>query len=626
MHTLDNAILLFVFAHIASVIFSSPNKWQALLNPSVGSVTVVSLAVLYYYLSRNWKKKVDAYFDIALNTSAFILFIISLLYVFINAANLNVPVSFAFLRSQSFSPAGSQLDLLLFFIFILLYNGARTIIKDEHHKRNEAGYTVNWIGLVLGFIGTVVVAVAIFKLSNNLADLLLPPLRLSWYAGVEVLKQPITALFGIGVDNYPAIFTRVKDTLYNTTKLWQVSSFSVARNVPLHILAETGLLGFVSYILLFFTGIRMIWDHKDIQPFGKAALVAILLLSLVFPPSLLLYFVLFVTFGLISTLDKHHDEAQTSDYDVSGFIPVYIGLALVGFVIVGISGYWLAQTYAAEYHYRIAILGLNGFNKSNPYEELRTAINTNNRIEKYHIDFSRVNMLVANNVAQKKKEDIKEADRQTIAQAIQASIAEAKAAVALNPQKSTNWENLAAIYRNIINVAQGADAWTISAYQRAIIADPQNPSYRLNLGGVFYSLGNYQEALNLFQQSVALKPDWSNAYYNLAWAAYQKQDYQTAAIAMDNVLKLLDPKKDKQDYDKAKKDLEEFKKKLPKEGEQSTPSADSKLQLPSQAKTATLEPKLKLPKNAEPQITLSPSPTHAPTAAPTAAESPTPTP
>jgi len=36
-----------------SVVFSSPNKIQALLNPSFGLVMIIFLAILYFYLSRN---------------------------------------------------------------------------------------------------------------------------------------------------------------------------------------------------------------------------------------------------------------------------------------------------------------------------------------------------------------------------------------------------------------------------------------------------------------------------------------------------------------------------------------------------------------------------------------------
>ena len=127
-------------------------------------------------------------------------------------------------------------------------------------------------------------------------------------------------------------------------------------------------------------------------------------------------------------------------------------------------------------------------------------------------------------------------DKQIIAQSIQASIAEAKAAITLNPQKASHWENLAGIYRGIIKTAEDADAWTISSYQRAISLDPRNPSYRLSLGGVHYSLGNYESAISFFEQAVNLKPDWSNAYYNLAWAAYNVKDYTKAIKAMEKVV------------------------------------------------------------------------------------------
>ena len=95
--------------------------------------------------------------------------------------------------------------------------------------------------------------------------------------------------------------------------------------------------------------------------------------------------------------------------------------------------------------------------------------------------------MIANNLAQKDPKKITEQDRQTITQAIQASISEGKAVISLNPQRADGWQNLASIYLNIINAAQGADVWTISAYQRAILADPQNPTYRVGLGGVYYS-------------------------------------------------------------------------------------------------------------------------------------------
>ncbi len=286
-------------------------------------------------------------------------------------------------------------------------------------------------------------------------------------------------------------------------------------------------------------------------------------------------------------------------FDLSNLLPIYLGTAIISFAFIAGGGYLLSRSYAAEIYFK---KGLDGFAKNDAkqvYDNMRQSIILNPYIEKFRINFSQTNLLLANNIASKKQEEITDQDKQNISQGIQAAIAEGKAATTLNPQKAGNWENLANVYRNILNVAQGADVWTISAYQRAIVSDPQNPIYRLNLGGVYYSLGNYEEAVKLFEQSIGLKPDWPNAHYNLAWALYQRKDYQRAASEMQNVSQLVDPKSE--DAKKVQKDLEEFKKMLPEE--EATAAGELKpgqLSLPTPP-SATFSPKIKLPKEASPE-------------------------
>jgi len=161
------------------------------------------------------------------------------------------------------------------------------------------------------------------------------------------------------------------------------------------------------------------------------------------------------------------------------------------------------------------------------------------------------------------------------------------------------------VYRSITGVVQGADAWTVSAYQRAIVLDPQNPSYRVALGGVLYGYKQYDDALRLFEQAISLKSDWPNALYNYAWAAYQKEEYAIAANAMQSCVALLNPKKDAADYKKASADLEEFKKKVPAETqtpEATTDTTQKKESLSLPPTTAPqVEPKINLPKTASPE-------------------------
>ena len=109
----------------------------------------------------------------------------------------------------------------------------------------------------------------------------------------------------------------------------------------------------------------------------------------------------------------------------------------------------------------------------------------------------------------------------------------------------------------------------------------------------------------MFEQAVSLKGDWSNAYYNLAWALYQKKDYVNAVSLMEKVISLIDPKTAKADFKKAESDLGEFRKMLPTqtpspEGQPQIEQKSQNLQLPSPP-PKTIEPKLELPKESSPE-------------------------
>ena len=443
-------------------------------------------------------------------------------------------------------------------------------------------------------------------LINQTPTLILPPFRLSWFAALEILKNPRTALFGIGLDNFSSIFTQVKDFAYNQSSLWQINSFAVSRSAILQIFTETGILGLLAFGLLVFNVFKLLvkGDHKG-SPLQLLVIGYLLLVILFFPPSLIVWFLFFVVLGLINqTPTDGTGFARKTPTDLSDLIPIYIGTVVISVGLIAGAGYFLGRSYAAEYYFKKSVDGVTNNSIKQVYDNQRQAIVLNPYIEKFRSNFSQTNLLIANNLAQKDPKKITEEDRQTITQAIQAAISEGKAVVSLNPGKADGWQNLASIYLNVINAAQGADVWTISAYQRAILADPQNPTYRVGLGGVYYSLKEYDDALRFFEQAISLKPDWPNANYNYAWANFQKQNYSQAVNAMQNTLRLLDPKLNKADYEKVQKELEEFKKVLPEEEEkpisESEEKTQSDLSLPTPP-TTRISPKLELPKEASPE-------------------------
>lgn len=618
---LDISIVLSVVTIILSIVFVSPNKIQAILNSNFGLLEMVVLTILYFYLSREKNQKI---FWVALKSSAVALSFVTILFFLQVFKFLPLPQGLEYLKSPLFTTLGSPLDLTIYLgIFSLIFVIHFILNSRSRKKISERIIPIvsSLIVLVAFFITLYSILKSVLVPSAGQIGTPLPPFNISWYAAVEILKNPLNALFGVGVDNFSSIFTRIKDVGYNLSPIWQINAFSVSRSTLLHIYTETGLFGLIALALIIGTLSKLIFHSRahfhDINILKPIVFVVAVVISIIlFPPSLPLFFLFFVGLSFISQLA--HPERQ-SELNLSHLVPVCVGIGIVFILIIGVSGYFVGRSYAAELYFKKSINAITKNNIKDLYDNQRQTIIVNPYIERFRINFSQTNLLIANNIASKanqpisqptnqpsSKSPLSEQDRQTISQAIQASIAEAKAVVGLNPQKAGNWENLALIYRNILNVAQGADTWAISSYQRAIILDPQNPIYRLNLGGVYYSLNNWDEAYSSFAQAVGLKSNWANAYYNLAWASYQKGSYQLAVNAMQSTINLLDVNAAKTDYERAQSELAEFKKKLPNTTQPEVPASkeatlnkQTPLVLPKAA--PTIEPKIKLPKNVSPE-------------------------
>jgi len=605
----DNLVLLFLTTMAISVVFSSPNKIQALLNPSFGLVMMISLAILYFYLSRqkglSLSDKVRPY----ITFSSLLLSLTTIVFYFQPLKNISLPQNLAFLKNPNFTPVGSQLDLAIFLGFGLILGLTqiwKRINTDKQWNNGTMKQSIfDSIFLILNLLALFLTVYSLLKpiLSDSIRlNLILPPFRLSWFAALEVLKNPQTALFGIGLDNFSSIFIQVKDFAYNQSLLWQINSFNVSRSAVLQIFTETGILGLTAFGLLIFSVFRKIISYPlQPTPYNLSFLYLIICLF-VFPPSLIIWFLFFI---VISQIKSDSIRLNPIPSDLSDLLPIYIGTVVIFSLLIGASGYFLGRSYASEYYFKKSLDGVTNNNIKQVYDNQRQAIILNPYIERFRGNFAQTNLLIANNLAQKDPKKITEQDRQTITQAIQASISEGKTVVSLNPQKADGWQGLAVIYLNIINAAQGADVWTISAYQRAILADPQNPTYRVGLGGVYYSLKKYDDALRFFEQAISLKPDWPNANYNYAWANFQKQNYSQAVNALQNTLSLLNQKTNKADYKKVQKELEEFKKMLPKDGEIPVSAPEEKTQsnlnLPTPPATQ-ISPKIELPKEASPEV------------------------
>jgi tetratricopeptide (TPR) repeat protein len=500
-----------------------------------------------------------------------------------------LPESMNFAKSVIWSPTGASLNSIVYLV-VSLVMAAVILIRNKWIGTASflpaAVVSVNLVAIVLtGYL--------IFTPQSAYKPTFLPQ-STGWAIALEVLKN--SPIFGSGPASFLSDFTQFRPIVFNLTPNWAVR-FTSSSNQYLQILTVTGFLGLAAYLYWLGRQAQMYvksLSSKEYLPLAVgSALITLMLIQIWLPLTTLTFGLMFVLSALL--VISHHQvglsTVHESTLDIvaatsSGHSPIFPwAILIVVLLIFGPSVYLVGRAYAAEVLFQKSLIAASANDGKKTYDTLIATVQMNPYRDTYRVAYSQTNMLIANTLASNK--DISDADRNTVTQLVQQAIREAKNAVALNPTKVTNVENLASIYRNLLNFAQGADAWTTASYQQAIILDPTNPNLRIALGGVYFAQKNYDEAVRLFQTAVDLKPDLANAHYNLAAALREKGQYERALSSLNQVMQLIEDK-NSSDYQTASAETDELKKKI----EPTTTPVSEKPSTPTQLTT----PEKELPK------------------------------
>ena len=453
----------------------------------------------------------------------------------------------------------------------------------------------------------------------------LPGFGVSWSVAIDSLKT--NPLLGVGPGNYISAFNQFRPISYNSTKLWSVR-FTSAQNFFFTAITETGLAGAAALIITLYTIYKLIIEnqkHKKLvgwSTFHFSSIISLGILTLalmIFPATPTLLFVFFIMLALNSKTTQLNLGMFSSEDSLATRLPI---LVITVPVIIGVVafGYFGAKVLGADITFKNGLNDIARNDGKSAYTNLQMAIQQNPYVDRYRISYAQVNLALANSIAQ--KEAISDEDRTTIAQLIQQAIREGKVAVALNPTRAGNWEVLASIYRTVIPLAEGADAFAIQTYNQAVNLDPLNPNTRIALGGIYYGAGQFKNAIDIFRLAVLTKSDHANARYNLASAYKEDGQLQKAIDEMSVVLSLVDRNSD--DYELARKTLEDLQNKKTETESKATTNLT-----PPQTQEPVLQPPLELPEDAQPpEPEPTPTPSENPEAKPTESPSisPTPTP
>lgn len=549
------ACMTFIAAMLVSIVVSSPNKMQALLTPSFGFIVWATLVTYYFNIVlHNNGRDILA----VLSYSALVAAVLRILFYINPFGSIALTSPLSFLRLSDFTPIGTQLEAAFFFGFFCIYFLSELYV-DLVEKNRPVTHTLalKQLTFLTIFIAMILSMFTVYqaKISSPINAssgqiYAFAPWSTSVSAALQTFKKPETALFGVGIDNFTTAFALAKTSTYNNSKYWAVP-FGQSRNIPLHIWTEMGLVGLVTYVTMIGCALYYAISKKTGIPFVCYCVV----MSLLFPPSLMILFLFFTTLALF--VHEPHQQIRVSSFGA----PYYLGI--IGLLVAGISFFYTGRLYLAETYFKTSLNYILVNDGRGAYDSQRKAIAYAPYVERFRTSFSQVNLLIANSVITSKNQTLSKKDQAQLTQSIQQAISEAKSAVSLNDKRASNWANLGFIYRNILPIVKGSDVWAISSYQRAIDADPQNPTYRLTQGGVYYSIGQFKQAEILFRQALAMRPTWPNAHYNLAWVLHNTKQHDKALAELDIVLQLIPS--DSPDYKKVTDDRALFEKNMNEE-------------------------------------------------------------
>lgn len=565
-------LLILVIANVVSSVWLSPTQHMSLF----GQTTLfVSLAIIFITTTSSQKNHilVDSVVY-GLISSATLLSIFSILHRFGLTSKL---IQWEPLDSKFFNLTGGILPALTYTLPIAIATVGMSVVTKKWITKS-----ILFAAIMLMIVAAITNISLLFPQDKQPVIAILP-YNASWSITVDIFKNWQTAILGTGPETYVSTFTRLRPSYLNYDKNFWNLRFGESGSFLLTLITTTGLIGGLSFLIAFARPLLSSLRHK--KQFSEEPTLVFLLLSTL---TSLISFILFpagvtsLTLGIVSlialtvsykllgfknvkdtsfslsssTETPSNYSELTTDADISAvraFLPWVTTVLSV--TLICLYWYFAIPAYQASEMIKEA----SDIVKTNTVGSFMKQANAA-KLDVYNPNYQTILSQTYQSIATYylNKENKTEDDKKNAIDAMQRAVDAGRQAAKLDPFNVASYENLASIYQSFIGNADGASDYAVSHLAQAVAIDPTNPRLRLQLGILFFNLGDTDQAIKLISQAIELKQDWDTPYYNMGAIYKSKKDFTRSLQYMKAGFEHTDPKSE--DYSKAQEEIKSLEK------------------------------------------------------------------
>jgi len=377
--------------------------------------------------------------------------------------------------------------------------------------------------------------------------------RIVWKGALEIWKH--YPIFGSGVETFAYSYYNFRPIEHNFVSEWDFL-YNKAHNEYLNFLATTGIVGLGSYLIFILSFI--FWFFKNLKSqmlnlkdkkisdlsFGFefcvlsfalfSGWISILITNFFgfsVVPVALFFFLIPAFCVALSALNGSRPQLLITNYSVTKIqkLSLVILLFTIFYLLFTITNLW-----RADYHYALG----EKLNKTRQYptafQELTKAIKLNKGEPVYRNE-------IAESAANLSLLFLQEKEATSASKMAQIALSQSEEALRVSPRNLNFWKGRVKVLYNLSQIDKNFAPLVISSLRQATELAPTDPKLVYNLGVIYSSFKQNQEAIDSFKKAIELKPNYKDPRFALALYLKEAGKKEEAKEQLEYILKNISP-------------------------------------------------------------------------------------